>query len=109
MAFALVQKELVSSLFSDIGQDLTDPDRIELPDLFKYFDEYWMKQIPIWNVFNLCETTNNACEETNTADDVLIQISCEMKHRSTAPKTKLAERRMQELYDRFSARTISVK
>jgi hypothetical protein len=34
---------------------------------------------------------------------------CNVKHRPTAPKKKLAERRMQKLYDRFPARTISVK
>ncbi|CAF1598010.1 unnamed protein product, partial [Didymodactylos carnosus] len=62
MALALVPEQFVPSLFPHIGEDLDDPDRDELSDLFKYFDGYWMRQIPIWNVSSLCQRTNNTCE-----------------------------------------------
>jgi len=62
MALALVPEPHVPSLFDNLGQELDDAERDELSDLFKYFKDYWMRQIPVWNVFNIPEKTNNFSE-----------------------------------------------
>jgi hypothetical protein len=47
MALALVSEPYVPSLFENF--------REELRDLVKYFNDYWMRQIPVWNVFDISE------------------------------------------------------
>ncbi len=64
MALALVPPEHVSSLYSRLGEELNQEERDQLDDLFKYFKSHWMKQIPIWNVFEIPERTNNFSEGT---------------------------------------------
>ena len=62
MALALVPEQHIPVLFADIGQELNDDERNELDGFFRYFNDYWMRQIPMWNVFNIPEKTNNFCE-----------------------------------------------
>ena len=62
MALALVPEQYVPSLFADLGQDLSDSEQDELAGLFKYFNDYWMPRISMWNVFNIPEKTNNFSE-----------------------------------------------
>jgi hypothetical protein len=45
MALALVPEQYAPSLFAGLGQELTDSERGELADLFKYFSGHWMRQI----------------------------------------------------------------
>ena len=62
MALALVPQQYVPSLFGALGQDLTDSERGQLKGLIKYFDDYWMRQISFWNVFDISDRTNNFSE-----------------------------------------------
>lgn len=62
MALALVPKEDVRLLFDDLRQELTDDEMKTLAILFKYFDDQWMRQIPVWNVFEIPDRTNNYSE-----------------------------------------------
>jgi hypothetical protein len=59
IALALVPQEYVPSLFAALGQDLSDFERDASRNLFKYFNDYWMHQIPMWNVFDISNRTNN--------------------------------------------------
>jgi hypothetical protein len=62
MALALVPAQYVLSLFDDLGKDLNDSERDELSPLFKYFRDYWIQQISVWNVFDIPDKTNNYSE-----------------------------------------------
>jgi hypothetical protein len=62
MALALVPQQEVAPLFASLGQELSDLEREELAELFQYFNDYWMRQIPMWNVFDTSERTNNFSE-----------------------------------------------
>jgi len=62
MALALVPQQYVPSLFATLGQELNDSGCDELADLFKYFNDYWMREIPMWNVFDIPERTHNFSE-----------------------------------------------
>jgi hypothetical protein len=62
MALALVPAQYVLSLFDDLGKDLNDSERDELSPLFQYFRDYWIKQISVWNVFDIPDKTNNYSE-----------------------------------------------
>jgi hypothetical protein len=62
MALALVPEQYVPSLFVGLEQELSDSESNELVDLFKYFNDYWMRKISIWNVFDIPEKTNNLSE-----------------------------------------------
>ena len=53
MALALVPEQFVPSLFVDLGQELSDSEWDELASLFKYFNDYWMSRISVWNVFDV--------------------------------------------------------
>lgn len=62
MALALVPAEHVHSLFSYLRQEINDDERETLANLFKYFDDQWIRQIAIWNVFEVPDRTNNYSE-----------------------------------------------
>jgi hypothetical protein len=62
IALALVPQEYVPSLFAALEQDLSDSERDASGNLFKYFNDYWMDQIPMWNVFDISNRTNNFSE-----------------------------------------------
>ncbi len=62
MALALVPQQEVAPLFTSLGQELSDLEREELAELFQYFNDHWMRQISIWNVFDTSERTNNFSE-----------------------------------------------
>ena len=62
MALALVPEEFVPLLFSNLGQELDESERNELAGILKYFNDYWMSCIPMWNCFMIPERTNNFCE-----------------------------------------------
>ena len=62
MALALVPPEHVSSLYARLCEELNPEERDQLADLFKYFNGQWMKKIPIWNVYDISERTNNFSE-----------------------------------------------
>ena len=62
MALALVPEQYIPSLFDNLGKDLNDSERDELSPLLKYFSHYWMRQISIWNVFDIPDKTNNYSE-----------------------------------------------
>jgi len=62
MALTLVSEKYVPSLFYNLGKDLDDSERDELSRLFKYFKNQWMRQISMWNVFDIPDKTNNFSE-----------------------------------------------
>ena len=62
MAMAVVPQQYVPSLFGDREQELGDQEREELTDFFLYFNKQWMHQVPMWNVFDIPERTNNFSE-----------------------------------------------
>lgn len=62
IAVALLLEKHIPVLFVNIGQELNDDERNKLDDLFRYFNDYWMHQILIWNVFDMPEKSNNVCE-----------------------------------------------
>ena len=62
MALALVPQQEVPSLFVTLEQELNDGEREELAVLFQYFNDYWMRQISTWNVFDIPDRTNNFSE-----------------------------------------------
>jgi hypothetical protein len=47
----------------NFGQELSDLECEELAELFRYFNDHWMRQIPMWNVFDISERTNNLSED----------------------------------------------
>ncbi|CAF3598472.1 unnamed protein product [Rotaria socialis] len=132
MALALVPEEYVPLLFSNLGQELDESERNELAGLLKYFDDYWMCRIPMWNCFKIPERTNNFCEgynnrfttrlnkkhpniwvfidaiqkEVHTVHNLIFQINSGMKPRAKRPKSKIVEQRMKELYERFDNKQI---
>ena len=56
MALALVPEEHVTSLFSNLCQELDESEHNELFGIFKYFnDDYCINRIPIWNCFKIPE------------------------------------------------------
>lgn len=54
MALTVGPQQHIPSLCADIEQ--------ELADFFRYFNKQWMHQIPMWNVFDIPERTNNFIE-----------------------------------------------
>lgn len=59
MALALVPPDHVPHLFACLGEELNPDERDELTCLFNYFNSQWMKQISMWNAFDLSDRTNN--------------------------------------------------
>ena len=55
MALALVPEEYVTSLFYNLGQELDESERNDLSDIFKYFNDYYINRIPIWNCLKIPE------------------------------------------------------
>ncbi|CAF1623485.1 unnamed protein product [Didymodactylos carnosus] len=134
MALALVPEQYVQSLFVDLGEELNDDVREELANLFKYFNDQWMRQISMWNVCEVLDKTNNFSEgynhrfkrrihnshpniwafidsirkEVDTVHDIIIQINSGMRPRTKRPKSRIVEQRMKELYDRFHNNQITV-
>ncbi|CAF4668798.1 unnamed protein product [Rotaria sp. Silwood2] len=132
MALALVPEEFVPLLFSNLAQELDDSERDELSAIFKYFADYWMCPMPMWNVYKISDRTNNFCEgynnrfttrlnkkhpniwifinaiqkEIQTVHHLIFQINCGMKPRTKRPKSKIADQRMKELYERFDKKQI---
>ena len=127
MALALVPETHVTSLYADLCQELDDVERLELFNLFKYFSDYWMRHVSTWNVYDVSDRTNNYSEgynnrfkkrlqkthpnvwlfidsirkEVDTVHDMIRQINSGMQPRTKRSKTRIAERRIDELYDRF--------
>lgn len=62
MALALVPAEFVLTLFDDIVNGLAEYELDELSPLIKYFEDYWLRRISMWNVFGVCDRTNNFSE-----------------------------------------------
>ncbi|CAF2922927.1 unnamed protein product [Rotaria sp. Silwood2] len=135
MALALVPEQYVSALFSGLGQELNDYERNELNDLFKYFNDYGMYQISLWNVFDVPEKTNNFSEgynhrfkrrlnkahpnlrlfidsirkEVSTVRDLITQINCRMQPRTKRYESRVAEQRTRVLYDRSNSNQITAQ
>ena len=72
MGLVLVPEEYVTSLFSNLGQVLDESERNDLSDIFKYFNDYYINRIPIWNCFKIPERTNNFCEGNEKKDFFLV-------------------------------------
>ncbi len=62
MALALVPTRFISTLFDNLGSDLSEDERAELDPLFKYFTDYWLQRVSMWNVFDIPDRTNNFSE-----------------------------------------------
>lgn len=64
MALALVPAQHVLSLFADLAEELSEDERGELKCMFTYFERQWLREISIWNVFDIRNKTNNFSEGT---------------------------------------------
>jgi hypothetical protein len=62
MALALIPAKFISTLFDNLGNDLSESERDELAPLFKYFTDYWLQRTSMWNVFDIPDRTNNFSE-----------------------------------------------
>jgi hypothetical protein len=60
MALPLLPEQHVQTAFDQLNEKIP----VDLEQLFEYFDDWWMKQVPIrlWNVSNLKARTNNNVE-----------------------------------------------
>ncbi|CAF2853534.1 unnamed protein product, partial [Rotaria sp. Silwood2] len=63
MALALVPAKFISTLFDNLGDDLSQSELDELAPLFKYFTNYWLQPTSMWNVFDIPDKTNNFSED----------------------------------------------
>ncbi|CAF1069652.1 unnamed protein product [Adineta ricciae] len=124
MTLALVSPSHVQLLFNELGQELNDDERNEILDLLLYFKNYWMRQISIWNVYEIPDRTNyysegynnrfkkrlqkthpniwhfidSIREEVHTIHDSIQQINSGMPPRTNRSQTRTSERRIKELY-----------
>lgn len=150
MALALVPEEFVPSLFAHLTDEVNDYEHDELGGVFRYFNDYWMSRIKLWNVFKISDRTNNFSEgmnkntnllsysknviligynnrfttrlskkhpniwvfinaiqkEAQTVHQLICQINSGMTLRTKRPKSKIADQRMKELYERFDKKHI---
>ncbi|CAF0881500.1 unnamed protein product [Adineta ricciae] len=135
MALALVPEQYVASLFAELGSELREAEHPALLDFLKYFTDQWMHNTSMWNVFGVSDRTNNYSEgyknrfkkrlhkshpniwlfidsirnEVCTTHDIIFQINSGMEPRIKRPKTRLAERRIEELYRRFEMDQITAR
>ena len=65
MVLALVPAQHVSPSFADLGQELTDVERLELFNLFEHFTGHWMRNVSTWTVSDISDRTNNYSEGYN--------------------------------------------
>ena len=133
MALALVPAQQVPPLFGDLGQELTDVERLELFNLFKHFTGHWMRNVSTWTVSDISDRTDNYSEgynnrfkkrlqkmhlnirlfivlirkEVDTIHDIIYQIHSGMLPRKKRAKTRIAGRLIDELYDRFEHNRIT--
>ncbi|CAF4309143.1 unnamed protein product [Rotaria magnacalcarata] len=133
MTLTLVPEQYVPSLFANLGQEISDSERDELAGLFKYFNDYWMRRISVWNVFDVLEKTNNFSKgynnrfkrrlqkthpniwlfinsirkEVSTVHDLITQVNTGMQPRTKRLKSRIAEQRITELYNRFNNNQIT--
>ena len=122
IALAVVPEQHVPSLFAELGQELNDVERLELFSLFKYFTDQWMRNVSNWNVSDVSDRTKNYSEGYNNRFkkrlqkthpnillfiDLIRQIHSGMQPRTKRSKTRIAERCIDELYDRFQNNRIT--
>ena len=70
MALALVPPSYVQVLFNELGQELNDDEREEISGLLQYFKNYWMRQVSIWNVYEIPDRINNYSEDFWKANSI---------------------------------------
>ena len=75
MVPALVPKEYVTSLFSNLGQEFDESERNELFGIFKYFNDYYINRIPIWNCFNIPERERIIFAKLTKKEDSFLVIT----------------------------------
>ncbi|CAF1250261.1 unnamed protein product [Rotaria sordida] len=94
MALALMPREQVVNSFNEIQADADQlPDR-PMADLLKYFEQNWLNDIDLWNVFASDIRTNNVCEAGAT------------KRKNI--RTTSTQRRIDVLYSRYANNLINV-
>jgi hypothetical protein len=64
MALALLPVDKVQIAFDNLRTNSSENVKETLHQLFLYFDNYWMQEIPLlrWNAHGLQHRTNNICE-----------------------------------------------
>lgn len=62
MALALVPPDHIPYLFGRLCEEMDSDERDELKCLIDYFKCQWMKQVWLWNVYELSDRTNNYSE-----------------------------------------------
>ena len=69
MALALMPRDQVRSSFDEITADTHKLPGLPMKQLLDYFEDYWMRDIDLWNVSSSNTRTNNTCEgEKRTTD-----------------------------------------
>ena len=62
MAIALVPPSYVQVLFNELDQELNDDECEEISGLLQYFKNHWVRQVSIWNIYEILDRTNNDSE-----------------------------------------------
>ncbi|CAF3588472.1 unnamed protein product [Rotaria sp. Silwood1] len=107
MALPLLQLNDIKLAF----EDLKDDSPITLRDLFNYFENYWMTDVPLhlWNVSDLQIRTNNNCEEEVYFRHQVIQMRAGATGRPKTKRTNCVQRRIHTLADRYANDEISLE
>ncbi|CAF4234089.1 unnamed protein product [Rotaria sp. Silwood2] len=100
MALPLLQLNDVKLAF----EDLKDDSPIILRDLFNYFENFWMTDIPLhlWNVSDLQIRTNNNCEEEVYFRHQVIQMQAGATGRPKTKRINCVQRRITTFSDHYS-------
>lgn len=64
MVLALVPFKYVPTLFGNLENELSEEERNDLNPLFKYFTEFWLSRISMWNLSGIVDRRNNYSEGT---------------------------------------------
>lgn len=65
MSLALMPKELVVASFWEIQAAVQDSNNNQMGSLLTYFENNWLGNIDLWNVFQCEMRSNNVCEGNN--------------------------------------------
>ncbi|CAF5138742.1 unnamed protein product, partial [Rotaria sp. Silwood1] len=62
MALELMPLDKVVSSFEDLRSAAQCLPQLEVIELLQYFENNWISNIELWNMFGLYSRTNNTCE-----------------------------------------------
>ncbi|CAF4758868.1 unnamed protein product, partial [Rotaria sp. Silwood2] len=105
MALALLPLDKVQLAFDDLRTKSSENAKQTLHQLFLYFENQWMKNIPLalWNANGYSHRTNNICEgEEAKFRHTLLQINAGAEGRSKTTTTTAIQQRINTLNERYA-------